>query len=173
MPRLNLRGIDELSSDGASDSFAYEGSEFGTIEKIPQWWDKKQSPAFIPCNRIHVKRSCGDIDMLVPAAYDLSLKIRYDGDVDFQFDKYRSCDRVGITDHGSNEVLEEYIMPRIPGQAPTKRVFGPLISCFDSSHIDDFGSWYDEEFPMDAGSVAATTVGHYDLNVGNRTFDLN
>ena len=173
MPKLNLRGIDELSDNTTDDTFAYEGSEFGTIEKIPQWWDKKQTPQYISCNRIHIKRSCGDIDMLVPAAYDLSLKIRYDGDVAFNFDKYRSCKRVGIADHGSNEVLEEYIMPPNPGQAVKKRVFGPLVSCFNVLHTVGFGDYYDEEFPMNAGSVTATSDAHYDLNVGNRSFDLN
>lgn len=171
MPALKLRGIDNLSSN-SSGTFYYEGSKFGTAERVPQWWDRKQSPAYIWVNRIHITRSCGDIDMLIPMAYDLSLKIRYDGDVGFEFDKFRSCKRVGLTDSGSNEVWEEYIMPNHPGRAPTHRVITPLISCFTSTHVVGFFDYYQEEIPMNAGDLSPTDA-HYDLNVGNLNFDLN
>ena len=172
MPTLNLRGTRELSSDTAG-IFSYDGSVFGTLERVPKWWDKKQSPMMIWVNRVHITRSCGDIDLLVPKSYDLDLKIRYDGDVGFIFDRYKSVERVGITDPGSNEVLEEYIMPNHPGRAVRKRIFGNLISCLSALDVVGFYAYYSEEGPnMDCGDLSPSDA-HYDLNVGDRNFDLN
>ena len=173
MDLLILRGKDNLSSPN-ENAYYYEGSSNGTgiLEKFPKWWDKKQYDNLIWVNRIHLTRSCGDIDLIIPASYDLSMKLRYDGDVGFHFDKHRACKRVAVVDHGSREVLEEYIFPIHPGQKTRKRVFGQLISCRTASHTVGFFDFIEEEVPMDCGDLSLADA-HYDLNVGNLTFDLN
>ena len=169
---LSLRGVDGSSSSSRTLFSTELGTHDSTV-MFPQWWDVKASAQYVRCRKIRINRPCGDLDIIIPAAYDTELDLVYDGDTGFTFKRSKDVGRLGIAYHDSTEILVEYIFPKHSGQRPTKIVHTPIVRCFDSDDVVAFGTYYDEHNPqMDAGDLSASW-GHYDLNLGDREFDLN
>ena len=84
-------------------------------------------------------RACDDIDIIIPASFDMEIRGTFDGNVTFRFDYVRGVERMALTAHDSTKVTAEYIFGSRPGQDPAYREYGggPVV-CFSS---EPTGEW--------------------------------
>ena len=66
MARLQIKGLETI--EPSSGRPLYHERDYGRkLFKVRQWWDKKQAQ-YINVLRVHIVRSCGDVDLLIPAS---------------------------------------------------------------------------------------------------------
>ena len=76
----------------------------------------RKQAQYINVLRVHIVRSCGDVDLLIPASgSELELDFIYEDSALFEFRSWRGVERIGVADHHTLEVLGEYIFPTRPG----------------------------------------------------------
>ena len=171
---LKLRGNDSLLTDN-SLVFYYEDHDVDKTVMFPKWWGRNgKNREYIRVNRIHVSRDGGDLDLIVPAEYDLMLTADYDGDKTFNVTHHRSIKRMGLAPHGTTDVRAEFIFPISTGQKVAFREMGIGLKSIYSPHPPEtFRILYEELKPLfDLGNLAQATA-HFDLNLATDSFDLN
>jgi hypothetical protein len=171
---LKLRGNDSLLTDNTSVLY-YEDNDADTTVLFPKWWGKNgKNREYIRVNRIHVSRDGGDLDLIVPADYDLMLTANYDGDKTFNVTHHRSIKRMGLAPHGTTDVRAEFIYPTSSKQKIAYREMnGGLKSIYSPYPPETFRILYEELKPLfDLGNLAQATA-HFDLNLATDSFDLN
>ena len=163
MSVLNVRGIH--SANVASE---FSSDEVGTIDDtflFPKWWDKNAGNVeYIRVFKVHMNRSCDDIDVIIPASSDVEIHGDYDGNVGFRIDFHRGVKRMALTARNSTKVDAEYIFPTRPSQQPryVKYGEGPII-CGDPESTGSWREFFLEFRPtVDMGGLE-TAIGHYDL----------
>ena len=173
MPKLNVRGLH--SADTAS---IYSSDETGTIDNtflFPKWWDKKANNVeYIRCFKMRMTRVCDDIDVVIPASYDVEIRGEYDGNVGFRIDYHRGVKRMALTAPDSTTVVAEYLFPTRPSQQPSYKEFGagPVV-CFAASPTGVWATFVIEHSPnLDLGGYEPAD-GFYDLNLESDLYDLN
>jgi len=173
MPKLNVRGLH--SADTAS---IYSSDETGTIDDtflFPKWWDKKANNVeYIRCFKMRMTRVCDDIDVVIPASYDVEIRGEYDGNVGFRIDYHRGVKRMALTAPDSTTVVAEYLFPTRPSQKPSYKEFGagPVV-CFAASPTGVWATFVIEHSPnLDLGGYEPAD-GFYDLNLESDLYDLN
>ena len=170
MARLQIKGLETI--EPSSGRPLYHERDYGRkLFKVRQWWDKKQAQ-YINVLRVHIVRSCGDVDLLIPASgSELELDFVYEDSALFEFRSWRGVERIGVADHHTLEVLGEYIFPTRPGQAPTLKQYAGLASC-RTAGAQCFYKLYTEDGPdLDLGDLGPTTA-RWDLNLCNDTIDF-
>ena len=172
MSTLNVRGLHKFSSSSGllDNELAFDGTFL-----FPKWWNKNAgSVEYIRCIKAHVERVCDDIDIIIPASYDLELRGEFDGNVTFRFDYHRGISRMALTAHDSTEVTAEYIFPKFPGQQPIYKEYGAgPIACFVSTDVGSWQTFVLEHRPnLDLGDLTPAD-GFYDLNLETNLYDLN
>ena len=171
---LKLRGNDSLSTTNSS-VFYYEDTDMDKTVMFPKWWDKKRgNREYIRVNRIHVSRDGGDLDLIIPASYDLMLTADYDGDKAFDVTHHRSIKRMGLALHGTTDVRAEFIYPvSVKQKIAYREMNGGLKSIYSETPAETFRILYEELRPFfNLGNLAQATA-HFDLNKASDSFDLN
>ena len=171
MARLKIKGLTTIDPD-SNRPYANELEDGRKVSQVLKWWDRKQAQ-YINVLRIHVSRTAGDIDLLIPADGAIELDLNFDdtGLIDFRHHKYVS--RVGIADHHTNKVLAEYIFPKLPGQKVRLKQYSGLYPSSSPAGVRAFSIFYTEDHPnLDLGDYS-TTHGFWDVELGTTTLDLN
>ena len=172
MARLQIKGLETI--EPSSGRPFYHERDYGRkLFKVRQWWDKKQAQ-YINVLRVHIVRSCADVDLLIPSGgSEMELDFIYDDSGLFEFRSWRGIERIGVADHHTLEILAEYIFPTRPGQAPTLKQYAGLVSCRTALPAQCFYKLYVEDGPdLDLGDLSETHA-HWDLNLCNDTIDYN
>ena len=115
-----------------------------------------------------------DIDVVIPANYDVEIRGEYDGNVGFRIDYHRGVSRMAITAHNSTKVDAEYIFPKHPGQQPAYKTYGagPVV-CFAAAPTGLWSTFVVEHSPdLDLGDLSPAD-GFYDLNLETDLYDFN
>ena len=171
MARLQIKGLETI--EPSSGRPLYHERDYGRkLFKVRQWWDKKQAQ-YINVLRVHIVRSCGDVDLLIPASgSELELDFVYEDTALFEFRSWRGVERIAVADHHTLEILGEYIFPTRPGQAPTLKQYAGLASCRTAGPLC-FYKLYTEEGPdLDLGDLSAVHA-RWDLMLCNDSIDYN
>ena len=172
---LELRGITEVSQQGTLLR-RQQPTRGGDTFTVLQWWDKSAHAEYVPCVKVHVERTVGDVDLCIPASKDLELTIEYDGDDGLSFYHHRAISRIGIQLRGDYEIVGEYIFPKFDGhpvhykieELPVqglKQYYG-----YRKDTMEDFGQQF---ITMDAGDLTSPLDDICDLNADTDSFDLN
>ena len=172
MATLTVRGLHKFST---SPKVTFDELSFDNTFMFPKWWDKNAgSVEYIRCIKAHVDRVCDDIDLSIPASYDIILRGEFDGNVTFRFDYHRNVKRMALTAPGSTTVDAEYIFPKHPGQQPTYKTYGagPIV-CFAAAPTGSWAQFVLEHSPdLNLGDLSPAD-GFYDLNLETDLYDLN
>ena len=172
MATLNVRGLHKFSTnpDITDNVLAFDGTFL-----FPKWWNKNAgSVEYIRCIKAHVIRACDDIDLIIPASYDIVLRGEYDGNITFRFDYCRNVSRMAITAHDSTKVDAEFIFSKNPKEQPRYKVYGagPVV-CFAAEPTGKWETFVLEHSPdLDLGDLSPHD-GYYDLNLETDLYDFN
>ena len=171
MARLTIKGLQTIDSSSGRPFF-HERDGGRKVVKALKWWDKKQAQ-YINVLRVHVTRTAGDIDLLIPADGEIELDVNFDDTALFDFIHTKYISRIGVADHHTNEILAEYIFPSRPGQSVRLKQYAGLYSSVAPAGVRAFSVLYAEDRgSLDLGDYS-TTQSFWDVELGNTVIDLN
>ena len=172
MATLNVRGLHKFSTNPSvtSDELSFDDTFL-----FPKWWNKNAGRVeYIRCIKAHVTRDCDDIDLIIPASYDLVIRGTFDGNVTFRIDYHRGIKRMALTAHNSTVVTAEYLFGNRPGQQPRYKKYGagPVV-CFSAAPTGLWATFVYEHTPdLNLGDLSPAD-GFYDLNLDSDLYDMN
>jgi len=173
---IQLRGTAEVGQQGDLLK-RQQPTRGGDTFTVLQWWDKSDHAEYVPCVKVQVERTKGDIDLCIPATTDLELTIEYDGDNELSFYHHRAISRIGLQLRGDYSIVGEYVFPKYDGHPVHFKIEGDLpVQGFKQYYgyrketMEDFGQLY---ITMDAGDLTSPLDDICDLNADSDSFDLN
>ena len=156
--RLTLKGV-KVVTNHTGTNLQLVRPKKGSTHPFKQWWDRKGSAVYNETTIFSVNRAAGDLRMVIPTGMDTRLTIAYDGADTFVFSHYRAVDRVALV-ADDDEVLIEYIFPRISGGKIMKRTVKPLPTAGNIGNVAITGT---------AAGVVDTEYVYSATNDGNAT----